>query len=147
VGKTIELAALIHTNCAPDTERPAEDAVVGTKQRQLKLNNAFKKVSRRKKQPAPSATLIVAPTSLLSQWESELKRCSKPGTLKVTLWHGQNRLDLDDVLEDDDDGDAVINVVITSYGVLASEHAKSAKSSSKCPVFEGEYRKCTRNWH
>ncbi|KAF7347384.1 DNA repair protein RAD5 [Mycena venus] len=140
MGKTIELAALIHTNCEPDTERPAEEPAAGTKQRQLKLNNAFKKVSRRKTQPAPSATLIVAPTSLLSQWEGELKRCSKPGTLKVILWHGQNRLDLEDVLgDDDDDGDAVIKVVITSYGVLASEHAKSEKSSSKSPVFEIEW--------
>ncbi|KAJ6541849.1 SNF2 family N-terminal domain-containing protein [Mycena capillaripes] len=142
VGKTIELAALIHTNCAPDTERPAEDPAPppGTKHRQMKLNHAFKKAPRRKTQPAPSATLIVAPTSLLSQWEGELQRCSKPGTLKVILWHGQNRLDLEDVLEDDDDDDGdAIKVVITSYGVLASEHAKSEKSSSKSPVFESKY--------
>ncbi|KAJ6601311.1 DNA repair protein RAD5 [Mycena vulgaris] len=138
-ARTIELAALIHTNCAPDTERPAEDPAPATKHRQLKLNNAFKKLPRRKTQKPPSATLIVAPTSLLSQWESELQRCSKPGTLKVLLWHGQNRLDLEDVLEDDDDGDAAIKVIITSYGVLASEHAKSEKSSSKSPVFEIEW--------
>ncbi|KAJ6486097.1 DNA repair protein RAD5 [Mycena vitilis] len=136
---TIELAALIHTNCAPDTEQlPVEDPAPGTKHRQMKLNNAFKKTPRRKTQAAPSATLIVAPTSLLSQWEGELQRCSKPGTLKVTLWHGQNRLDLEDVLEDDTDEDT-IKVVITSYGVLASEHAKSEKSSSKSPVFEIEW--------
>ncbi|KAJ7044998.1 DNA repair protein RAD5 [Mycena alexandri] len=142
LGKTIELAALIHTNCAPDTDRPADEPVPG-KQRQLKLNNAFKKVPRRKTQRPPSATLIVAPTSLLSQWEGELQRCSKPGTLKIILWHGQNRLDLEDALEEDDDeeddGDKVIKVVITSYGVLASEHAKSEKSSSKSPVFEIEW--------
>ncbi|KAJ7762400.1 DNA repair protein RAD5 [Mycena maculata] len=137
---TIMLAALIHTNCEPDTERPAdESAPTGTKHRQLKLNNAFKKAPRRKTQKAPSSTLIVAPTSLLSQWEGELQRCSKPGTLKVLLWHGQNRLDLEDVLEEED-GDAPIKVIITSYGVLASEHAKSEKkSSSKSPVFEIEW--------
>ncbi|KAJ7642840.1 SNF2 family N-terminal domain-containing protein [Mycena rosella] len=142
MGKTIELAALIHTNCAPDTERPAQDAAPATKHRQLKLNNAFKKLPRRKAQKAPSATLIVAPTSLLSQWEGELQRCSKPGTITVLLWHGQNRLDLEDVLEeddDDDDGDRTIKVIITSYGVLASEHAKSEKSTSKSPVFEIEW--------
>ncbi|KAJ7292782.1 RAD5-like protein [Mycena rebaudengoi] len=143
MGKTIELAALIHTNCAPDTERPAEDQdpAPGGKHRQLKLNNAFKNVSRRKEKPgkAPSATLIVAPTSLLSQWADELKRCSKPGTVDVLVWHGQNRLDLEDALEDDEEGDATIKVVITSYGVLASEHAKSEKSSSKSPVFEIEW--------
>ncbi|KAJ7508564.1 DNA repair protein RAD5 [Mycena galericulata] len=138
---TIMLAALIHTNCEPDAERPADDpAPTGAKHRQLKLNTAFKKMSRRKAQKAPSATLIVAPTSLLSQWEGELLRCCKPGTLKVLVWHGQNRLDLEDVLDDDDDdGDAKIKVIITSYGVLASEHAKSEKSSSKSPVFEIEW--------
>ncbi|KAJ7103027.1 RAD5-like protein [Mycena belliarum] len=139
MGKTIELAALIHTNCAPDTERPAEDPVPATKHRQLKLNNAFKKVPRHKAQKAPFATLIVAPTSLLSQWEGELQRCSTPGSVTVLLWHGQNRRDLEDVLEDDDDGDSTIKVIITSYGVLASEHAKSEKSSSKSPVFEIEW--------
>ncbi|KAK7064681.1 DNA repair protein RAD5 [Favolaschia claudopus] len=134
MGKTIELAALIHTNCAPDTTQPTSNSIGGgTKQRQMKLNNAFKK-SRRKAQPSVAATLIVAPTSLLSQWESELKRCSKPGSLDVILWHGQNRLDLETVLADEDDVDAAIKVVITSYGVLASEHAKSQKSTS--PVFE-----------
>ncbi|KAJ7201358.1 DNA repair protein RAD5 [Mycena pura] len=137
MGKTIELAALIHANCAPDTERSVEDLASGTKQRQMKLSNAFKKVARRKSSKPPSATLIVAPTSLLSQWEAELKRCSKPGSLKAILWHGQNRLDLEDTLEDDDDQDSVIKVVITSYGVLASEHAKSEKSKS--PVFEIEW--------
>ncbi|KAJ7110331.1 DNA repair protein RAD5 [Mycena crocata] len=133
------LAALIHTNCAPDAERPAEEPTAGTKHRQLKLANAFKNAPRRKPRKAPSATLIVAPTSLLSQWEGELQRCSRAGSLEVLVWHGQNRLDLEDVLEDDDDGEVSIKVVITSYGVLASEHAKSEKSSSKSPVFEIEW--------
>ncbi|KAJ6623172.1 SNF2 family N-terminal domain-containing protein [Mycena sp. CBHHK59/15] len=136
MGKTIELAALIHTNCAPDAEQPMEDPAPGAKQRQLKLNNAFKNVSRRKAQSTkkPSATLIVAPTSLLSQWEQQLKLSSKPGALTILVWHGQNRLDLEDALEEGDDNVATIKVVITSYGVLASEHAKS-----KSPVFEIEW--------
>jgi DNA repair protein RAD5 len=45
---------------------------------------------------------------------------------------------LEDIVEDDEDEKA-IKVVITSYGVLASEHAKSEKSSSKSPVFESKY--------
>ncbi|KAF7337701.1 DNA repair protein RAD5 [Mycena sanguinolenta] len=119
MGKTIELAALIHTNCAPDTEQqPAEESATGPKQRQLKLSNAFKKASRRKKQPPVAVN---------------------PGRSRLPLWHGQNRLDLEDVLEDDEDRDSVIKVVLTSYGVLASEHAKSGKSSSKSPVFEIEW--------
>ncbi|KAF7302925.1 DNA repair protein [Mycena kentingensis (nom. inval.)] len=141
LGKTIITASLIHTNCAPDTEpRPADEGTKpGPKQRQLKLNNAFKNAATRKKAGAkpPSATLIVAPTSLLAQWESELQRCSQPGTIETILWHGQNRMDLQDMVEEDDEGDKKIKIVITSYGVLASEHAKMEKSKS--PVFEIEW--------
>ncbi|KAF7307476.1 DNA repair protein [Mycena indigotica] len=135
MGKTIELAALIHTNCEPDIDRPVEEKPVGNKHRQLKLSNAFKKVPRKKGAKPPTATLIVAPTSLLAQWESELQRCSKPGTLETVVWHGQNRLDLQGMLDDDDAGS--IKVVVTSYGVLASEHAKVDKSKS--PLFEVEW--------
>ncbi|CAK5264621.1 unnamed protein product [Mycena citricolor] len=137
MGKTIELAALIHTNCEPDTERPADEASSGNKHRQLKLNAAFKKAPRRTSKKPPSATLIVAPTSLLAQWEAEVLRCSKPGTVNVILWHGQNRLDLQDALDDEDgeeEGNRAIKVVVTSYGVLASEHAKA-----RSPVFDVEW--------
>ena len=146
----------------------------------------------------PSATLVVAPTSLLSQWGEELKRCSKEGTIEVHVWHGHNRFNLHGALypdeiehvdEDDDDEqeeiesqsdeDVVmaddleseaewnddegwklkavpkkvtklkpkkdkrnkIQVVVTSYGVLASEHAKHEKSvrKSESSIFESAF--------
>ncbi|KAF8913214.1 P-loop containing nucleoside triphosphate hydrolase protein [Gymnopilus junonius] len=84
----------------------------------------------------PFATLIVAPTSLLNQWHEELQRSSKPGALKVFVWHGQNRGDLETLIEDEEDKNT-LKVVITSYGVLASEHAKTDRSGNlKSPVFE-----------
>jgi hypothetical protein len=82
----------------------------------------------------PSATLIVAPTSLLSQWAEELARSSKPGTMKVLVWHGQNRLDLGGLRSAED---GPLNIVITSYGVLASEHAKIGKTGS--PVYDSGF--------
>ncbi|KAG6911323.1 hypothetical protein DXG01_000994 [Tephrocybe rancida] len=128
------LSALIHSSLpsVEDTKVPP-----ATKSRQLKLNTAFRPAVQRKPQKPSSATLIVAPTSLLAQWSEELGRSSKPGSIKTFVWHGQNRLDLESAIEDADDDDTCIKVVITSYGVLASEHAKSEKStSSKSPVFE-----------
>ncbi|KAG5652932.1 hypothetical protein H0H81_003075 [Sphagnurus paluster] len=133
MGKTIMLSALIHTS------PPSEDVTTpqAVKSRQLKLNNAFRPVTQRKAHKPSSATLIVAPTSLLAQWAEELERSSKPGTIKTVVWHGQNRLDLEAATEDTDDDDTCIKIIITSYGVLASEHAKSEKSTtSKSPVFE-----------
>ncbi|KAI0347968.1 hypothetical protein BDW22DRAFT_1319252 [Trametopsis cervina] len=124
MGKTIMLSALIQTARAPE-DPLAEQAPA--KRRQLRLDKTFR---AKKWSKGPSATLIVAPTSLLSQWSEELQRSSKPGTLKVLVWHGQNRLDLESAVEQD----GGVDVVVTSYGTLVSEHTRSQKSSS--PVFE-----------
>ena len=131
------LSALIHTSLTSYEDFIGDKNPASSRLKQLKLNTAFKPV-RRKSNP-PSATLIVAPTSLLMQWAEEIERSSKSGTVKVLVWHGQNRLDLEAVVEDDEDNVAAgkIKIVITSYGVLVSEHARSERSRS--PVFESEH--------
>ncbi|TFK56768.1 hypothetical protein OE88DRAFT_1650222, partial [Heliocybe sulcata] len=134
MGKTIMLSALIQTNREPEAAKEADEQPA--KRRQLKLNSAFRAADKGRSQTAAiKSTLIVAPTSLLSQWANELTRSSKPGALKVLVWHGQNRLDIEAAL----DGDGAADVVITSYGVLASEHAKSEKMSKASPVFQTEW--------
>ncbi|KAG2350922.1 hypothetical protein BDR05DRAFT_955063 [Suillus weaverae] len=141
MGKTIMLSALIHTNRDPEPILPDDTARDLVRTRQLKLGNAFRSRAlgqRKKPTKGPSATLIVAPTSLLSQWHEELQRSSAPGTLSVTVWHGQNRLDLDSI-EDDSMDDASITVIITSYGVLASEHSKLLKSGGQSSIFQVEW--------
>ncbi|KAJ8453572.1 hypothetical protein ONZ45_g19661 [Pleurotus djamor] len=52
------------------------------------------------------------------------------------VWHGQNRLDLEAALEQDGDDDKTLKIIVTSYGVLTSEHAKPEKNGRKSPVFE-----------
>jgi DNA repair protein RAD5 len=128
MGKTIMLSALIQTSLP--VEEAEEEATLQSKGKQLRLNNAFRPVRHSNKHP--SATLVVAPTSLLHQWEDELKRSSKPGTFDIFVWHGQNRLHLEDILENDEH-DRGIKIVITSYGVLSSEHAKMDRQ-----VFDSE---------
>ncbi|KAG1813188.1 SNF2 family N-terminal domain-containing protein [Suillus subaureus] len=141
MGKTIMLSALIHTNRGPEPILPDDTSRDLARTRQLKLDNAFQsRALGQRKQPTkgPSATLVVAPTSLLSQWHEELQRSSAPGTLKVTVWHGQNRLELDGI-EDDSMDDASIIVIITSYGVLASEHSKLLKAGGQSSIFQVEW--------
>jgi superfamily II DNA or RNA helicase len=53
--------------------------------------------------------LIVAPTSVVINWERELARFSP--TLRVALWHGQDRKEQMDAVKD-------AEVVITSYALL-----------------------------
>lgn len=131
MGKTIMLSALIQTARGP--EEPEASANNSAKSRQLRLDKSFRPARKQTPQQSkgPYATLIVAPTSLITQWAEELKRSSKPGTLKILVWHGHSRLDLETAME----GDDAVDVVITSYGTLVSEHAKLEKSGS--PVFDG----------
>jgi DNA repair protein RAD5 len=138
MGKTIMLSALIQTNCNLGLRNSpnAEDESDVPARRQLRLDCKFRPSESAKSEP--TATLIVAPTSLLTQWSEELERSSKPGTLKTIVWHGNNRLDLSRVQRRDDK----LVIVITSYGVLASEHAKIAKAGSA--IFESK-RTCRRN--
>lgn len=64
-----------------------------------------------------SKTLIVTPMSLMSQWKSELDEHS---TLTSMVFYGHQRLsiDLQSLLKDK------IDVVLTTYGVLASESSE-----------------------
>jgi len=39
-----------------------------------------------------SATLVVCPASLVHQWNNEVDRRVKPGTLDVVMYHGPNRV-------------------------------------------------------
>ncbi|KAF8576054.1 hypothetical protein K439DRAFT_1655324 [Ramaria rubella] len=145
MGKTIMISSLIHTSRDPEplelsesSDQLGPDEYQGPgKQRQLKLNAAFRPVTESNTVSiAPFATLIVAPTSLMAQWANELERSSKKGSLKLLVWHGNNRDDLDDVLQ----GNGKTDVVITSYGVVGSEWTKHENSSRNgSPLFQVEW--------
>ncbi|KAF8745233.1 HIRAN domain, partial [Rhizoctonia solani] len=90
-----------------------------------------KRPDKNNSQPTePHATLLIAPISLLSQWQSELERSSHPDTLRVLVWHGLNRANLFEVLGPQAKGERPVDVVITSYGTLSSEYANVEKGKS-----------------
>ncbi|KAF8514339.1 SNF2 family N-terminal domain-containing protein [Hysterangium stoloniferum] len=144
MGKTIMISSLLHTSRDPEPVKPPgtkleEEASSSTiKHRQLKLDSTFRPITDTK-MPIPyppSTTLIIAPTSLMSQWAKELDRSSRKGSLKVLVWHGNNRDDLDDLLE----GNSKVDVVITSYGIVGSEWTKhDASSRQGSPLFQVEW--------
>ncbi|KAL5535720.1 RAD5 [Sanghuangporus sanghuang] len=140
MGKTIMVSSLIQTNRG---EKPEEDIPVEhvdqqrSKEKQLKLDAAFRPTA--KKQPPrrrSRATLIIAPASLLDQWATEIRRSSGKGMVNVMVWHGQNREDLEAMIDSDIDA---IDVVITSYGTLSSEHSRLDKSTKSASIFDIEW--------
>jgi DNA repair protein RAD5 len=140
MGKTIMLSSLIQSNRGNPNEAEDDpmDGRCPSKVKQLKLDKAFKPTQKAISAASKSrATLIVAPASLLDQWSSELQRSSQRGTVNVIVWHGQGRNDLQSLIDADD----AIDVVITSYGTLASEHAKTERGGmSSSPIYESMFR-------
>lgn len=140
MGKTIMISSLLHTSRDPEPAEPHGMKSEGppstyARVRQLKLDAAFRPIHEAKATLAPSTTLIIAPTSLMSQWAKELGRSSMNGSIEILVWHGTNRDDLDTILGDE----TKINVVITSYGVLGSEWTRHESSSrNRSPLFQGK---------
>ena len=64
---------------------------------------------KQEKKATPLRSLIVAPTSVVSNWEREIERFGP--SLTVALWHGAARREYEAELEN-------VNVIITSYALL-----------------------------
>lgn len=118
------VASLIHANNKPEPLLDSTNA-----KPQLTLDKSFQpKDHPLSSQLGPSATLIIAPVSLLGQWRSELIRCSVGASLQPTIWHGSSRGAVN--------VDSGADVIITSYGTLATEHAKCLKTGGYSPLYK-----------
>lgn len=130
------VSSLIHT--ARVDEEEEEDATneksEESRQQQVTIDKSFRPVFKNKRRKRmPKTTLIVAPTSLISQWASELQRSSQKGSLNVIVWHGAGRLDLQGEV------DAGVDVVVTSYGVLSSEYGRQVNGKGyKSPIHQSK---------
>ncbi|KAJ3185546.1 hypothetical protein HDU87_000169 [Geranomyces variabilis] len=92
LGKTVSSIALIVSNPAPPDNPPLGDPL-----------------------HSPKPTLIIAPVSLLIQWEKEIRSKLKPGKrLSVLLHHGSSRLTDPAVI-------AGFDVILTSYHVMMGD--------------------------
>jgi DNA repair protein RAD5 len=125
LGKTIQMMSLIHAHKS-DAVLRAKTAVDSVNHLpRLPRSNSMGVVD------APKTTLVIAPMSLLAQWESEAENASKEGTLKSLVYYGNDKnANLQTVCCEANLGTAP-DMIITSYGVVLSEFTSIAKGSSK----------------
>lgn len=117
LGKTIEMMSLVHSHKSEiamklDMAKSALTSVNGLPR--LPANSAA--VER-----APCTTLVVAPMSLLAQWQSEAENASKDGTLRSMVYYGSEKTANLQALCCEANAASAPNVIITSYGVILSE--------------------------
>ncbi|KAF2636308.1 DNA repair protein-like protein rad5 [Massarina eburnea CBS 473.64] len=118
LGKTIEMLSLIHTHRI-EPPKVESDGRTRTLPRLPKNSTAV--------EPAPYTTLVVAPMSLLAQWQSEAEKASKEGTLKVMMYYGSEKATNLQKLCSESNGANAPNVIITSYGVVLAEYGQVIK--------------------
>ena len=117
LGKTIEMFSLIHSHQSPMAkERSSDLSPKNSLQRLPRLSQTSTAV-----ESAPCTTLVVAPMSLLAQWESEAAKASKAGTMKSLVYYGNEKsINLQSLCCGADAASAP-RVIITSYGTVLSE--------------------------
>ncbi|XP_043724882.1 DNA repair protein RAD5A isoform X2 [Telopea speciosissima] len=85
--------------------------------------SGFDKLMKSRTSLIGGGNLIVCPMTLLGQWKAEIESHAKPGSLSIYVHYGQSRPKDTKLLAEND-------VVLTTYGVLASEYsAENAESS------------------
>ncbi|KAH7144366.1 SNF2 superfamily RAD5 protein [Dactylonectria estremocensis] len=128
LGKTIQMLSLIHTHRSEislEARRPATGLSNVTQLTRLAMNSDSVL-------DAPCTTLVIAPMSLLSQWQSEAEKASKEGTMKIELYYGNEKSNNLQTLCCASNAASAPDVVITSYGVVLSEFTSiAAKNGDK----------------
>ena len=115
LGKTIEMLSLMHSHRSEASLQASERSVSSV----VNLPRLPKNSSS--VESAPCTTLVVAPMSLLAQWESEAAKATKAGTLKTMVYYGSDKAANLQNLCCEANTACAPNLIITSYGVVLSE--------------------------
>jgi DNA repair protein RAD5 len=130
LGKTIEMLSLIHSHKA--------DLIHSSTSTGASVND----LPRQPRNPtsvewAPATTLVVAPMSLLAQWQSEAEKASTAGSLSVMVYYGTEKsADLRNLCCEANAARAP-NVIITSYGVILSEFNQITAALANGQAYSG----------
>ncbi|KAJ5107128.1 hypothetical protein N7456_003803 [Penicillium angulare] len=131
LGKTIEMMALVHSHrVEPDPQ--ASNGISS-------VNDLARVPDSAGVIPAPYTTLVVAPTSLLAQWESEALKASEEGTMRVLLYYGAEKaVNLRDLCCASKHASAP-NVIVTSFGTVLSEYRSLVSAGGEGGLFSVDF--------
>lgn len=127
LGKTIEMMSLIHSHkseIAMNLEKSNAALTSVNSLPRLPANSSAVEY-------APCTTLVVAPMSLLAQWQSEAENASKDGTMKSMVYYGSEKSTNLQTLCCETNAASAPNVIITSYGVVLSEFNQIARNGDR----------------
>lgn len=117
LGKTIQMLSLIHSHksdIALAAKQPGGSPPTVNKLRRLPAHMAGIV-------DAPCTTLVIAPMSLLAQWQSEAENASNEGTLKSMVYYGSDKKEDLRALCCAENAASAPDVLITSFGTVLSE--------------------------
>ncbi|KAI6780100.1 SNF2 superfamily RAD5 protein [Emericellopsis cladophorae] len=120
LGKTIQMLSLIHSHRS-EVARQASLAGISDVNQLPRLGANASGVL-----DAPCTTLVIAPMSLLAQWQSESEKASKVGTMKIELYYGAEKSNNLQSLCAAGNASRAPDIVITSYGIVLSEFSAIA---------------------
>ncbi|OAA61921.1 DNA excision repair protein [Niveomyces insectorum RCEF 264] len=131
LGKTIQMLSLVHAHKSPVAAeaRTQQQKQLENQQQQEAVDTRMGLSSLRRLRtrlsdivvPAPCTTLVVAPMSLLAQWQSEAETASVEGSLRSMVYYGNDKAANLQALCAADQAATAPDLVITSYGVVLSE--------------------------
>ncbi|KHG20975.1 hypothetical protein F383_03752 [Gossypium arboreum] len=136
LGKTIMTISLLATHSergglsdSQSSDQPSDQGgeaidVFGQSPNSVKTATkfpGFDKLSKQRNKLANGGNLIICPMTLLGQWKAEIETHVQPGSLSLYVHYGQSRPKDAKLLAQND-------VVITTYGVLASEFSAEVNS-------------------
>ena len=115
LGKTIEMFSLMHSHRS-EVALAASGAAMTSVNNLPRLPQTSTAI-----ESAPCTTLVVAPMSLLAQWESEAIKASRAGSMRSLVYYGNDKTANLQNLCCTASAASAPNVIITSYGTVLSE--------------------------
>jgi len=115
LGKTIQMLSLIHTNRRHKKVSKHEPSL---------FNIRSDGVAPTQVMHAPHTTLVIAPMSLLAQWQSEAEKASREDSLKSFVYYGSEKNQNLQAMCCEENAGSAPDVVITSYGTVLSEFSQ-----------------------